>query len=79
MTGTFGTSIVDGELNRKLADEYRALPGLCLTARQAARLLQVESAACERALEALTRDGFLRHVGDHFHRADAAVDVPICW
>jgi hypothetical protein len=53
--------------------EYHELPGLCLTAPQAARLCQIEIAQCERLLTELERTGFLLRIGDRYFRADVWV------
>ena len=43
----------------RLRDEFLALPGLQLTARQAARLLTVREAHARQLLEQLKNEGFL--------------------
>jgi DNA-binding IclR family transcriptional regulator len=40
--------------------EYREMPGLILTLREAERLLGLDQATCERAVEALTQRRFLK-------------------
>jgi DNA-binding IclR family transcriptional regulator len=49
--------------------EFLDMPGLRLTARQAARLFGVDPKACKALLEALVESGFLRHAGDTYLRA----------
>jgi hypothetical protein len=46
-------------LDSLIRAEYLEMPGLCLTADQAARLWNVSREACLETLDALTRDGFL--------------------
>ena len=48
----------DTLLNRIRA-EYREMPGLCLTLRQACRLWQMDPADCTRVLDALVAERFL--------------------
>ena len=43
----------------KILSEYRQLPGLRLTKRQAARLWALEPILCECALNELVNDGYL--------------------
>ena len=57
----------------RLWTEYHELPGLCLTAPQAARLCQIEIAQCQRVLAELERTGFLLRIGDRYFRADFSV------
>jgi hypothetical protein len=60
-----------GEALQRIQTEYRALPGLNLTERQAQRLLGLEPTLCERVLEALvsahvlarTREGTFVRMG----------------
>jgi hypothetical protein len=60
-----------GEALQRIQAEYRALPGLSLTGRQAQRLFGLEPTLCERVLEALvsahvlarTREGTFVGVG----------------
>jgi hypothetical protein len=47
-------------LRARIAGAYREMPGLSLTAAQAARLWSVERAACVAALQALVAEGRLR-------------------
>ena len=49
--------------------EFREMPGLTLTVRQAARLFSIEPAQCERVLGALVHDGILATDGLNFARA----------
>jgi N12 class adenine-specific DNA methylase len=50
---------VQDELLIRVRGEYREMPGLSLTAAQAARLWQVDHATSERILDLLTRERFL--------------------
>jgi len=45
---------------RRIAAEFREMPGLVLSIPQASRLLGLDQAACERILASLAQDGFLR-------------------
>jgi hypothetical protein len=46
-------------LATRIRAEYREMPGLNLSFKQACRLWQVQPADCERVLDALLREGFL--------------------
>ena len=55
---------------RRIAAEFREMPGLVLTIAQASRLLGVDVPACQRILAALEREGLLRRgPGDTYARA----------
>ena len=59
---------VDGDLLR-LRNEFVAMPGLCLTARQAARLLSVREPKARALLDALVAEGLLfRPAGELYRR-----------
>ena len=45
---------------RRITAEFREMPGLVLTVRQASRLLGLDEAACERILASLADEGLLR-------------------
>ena len=45
---------------RRIAAEFREMPGLVLSIPQASRLLGLDEAACERILTTLVREGLLR-------------------
>ena len=45
--------------------EYREMPGLRLTQRQAQRLWNLDSITCETILETLESTRFLRRTSDH--------------
>lgn len=45
---------------RRIAAEFREMPGLVLTVPQASRFLGVDQAACERILARLVSQGVLR-------------------
>jgi hypothetical protein len=47
-------------LERRIRGEYKEMPGLRLSPRQASRLWSVECEACAEVLDALVRTGFLR-------------------
>ena len=55
----------------RVQGEFREMPGLTLTVRQAARLFSIEPARCELVLGALVRDGVLATDGLTFARAGA--------
>jgi hypothetical protein len=56
----------DHDLYIRFRGEFREMPGLILTVRQAARLFAVEPPQCERVLAALVRDRILASDGDVF-------------
>jgi len=47
-------------LERRIRGEFKEMPGLRLSPRQASRLWSIESAVCEQMLDALVRSGYLR-------------------
>ena len=47
------------DVARRIRAEYREMPGLNLTARQAARLWSLDQATSESLLDSLTETGFL--------------------
>ena len=47
---------------RRMEAEYQEMPGLVLTRRDAERLLGLDEATCERALEVLMRRSFLKRL-----------------
>jgi hypothetical protein len=57
-------SITLDTLAARIQGEYREMPGLRLTVRQACRLWQVDAATCEAVLDALVKDGFLFRTPD---------------
>ena len=63
MSMTFLTDMTD--LLRLVRAEYREMPGLRLTQRQAQRLWNLDSTTCEGILEALESTRFLRRTSDH--------------
>jgi hypothetical protein len=65
--GTAPRSAVD--VSAQIRKEYRALPGLCLTLEQAARLCNVDRTTCRNALDALIREGVLRRSGNVYFSA----------
>jgi hypothetical protein len=50
----------EGALTARLLAEFREMPGLRITAAQAARLFSLNAAVCERLLAALVDAGALR-------------------
>ncbi len=55
-------------LARRVRAEYLEMPGLQLTAAQAARFLGVDHAQCARLLGELVAEGFLFHSGGRYLR-----------
>ena len=49
-----------GELELRIRGEYREMPGMRLKPEQAMRLWSLDRATCERALDDLVHEGFLR-------------------
>ena len=58
---------VDADLLR-LRAEFFAMPGLCLTARQTARLLSVREPKARVLLDALVDEGLLVHNGGGLYK-----------
>lgn len=56
------------EAVNRIESEFTAMPGLKLTAAQVIRLCGISKDACESALQALTRAGFLQVSGEAFLR-----------
>jgi hypothetical protein len=56
------------ELCTRVHAEFREMPGLKLTLRQASRLFSIESSRCERILGALVDAGHLATDGNAFAR-----------
>ena len=59
------------DVNVRVQAEYREMPGLKLTLRQAARLFALELGYCERVLGALVEQGALAQIQGAFVRANA--------
>jgi len=59
---TLQTDMTD--LLRRVRAEYREMPGLRLTSRQAQRLWDLDSTTCERVLKLLESARFLRRTSD---------------
>jgi hypothetical protein len=57
----------EDELHERIRGEYHEMPGMRLTARQAARLFNLDLDDCARALEALVVTGALSTNGREFH------------
>jgi hypothetical protein len=56
----------DQELCTRIEAEFKEMPGLKLTVKQASRLFDIEPARCERVLEALVERGHLATDGRAF-------------
>jgi hypothetical protein len=56
-------------LHARVLAEYREMPGLSLTAPQAARLWHLGTPACELLLDALVESGYLRKQGSTYRIA----------
>lgn len=65
--------VIDTDLCARILGEYREMPGLRLSATQAARLWALEPAVCEAALERLVAEGRLARSarGQYSVHADA--------
>lgn len=57
---------IDPNLHARIRAEYHEMPGMRLTAPQAARLFNLEPASCVRVLDALVSDGILWTNGREF-------------
>lgn len=53
-----------GALEARIRGEFLEMPGLCLTAHQAARLWAVDRGTSERVLDSLVSTGFLARTRD---------------
>jgi hypothetical protein len=62
------TATDERDLYIHVQGEFRSMPGLTLTVRQAARLFSIEQSRCERVLGALVNDGVLATNGSIFAR-----------
>jgi hypothetical protein len=62
------------DLCKRIMQEYRDLPALCLTVPQAARLFQVEVARCVEALQELENAGCLHRIGQRYFSVGKGVD-----
>ena len=76
-SGSANAALVLSPAAERVRTEYRDMPGLSLTERQAQRLLGLEPATCQAVLEALLTAGFLRQT-DHgrYVRAGAGGETP---
>jgi hypothetical protein len=63
-------SLVDEHLWQRACGEYLEMPGLQLTAAQAARLWNVPLATSQQLLDALVDAAFLRRRGDCYVRVE---------
>jgi len=66
MAHTFVLPHCQHDLTSLIRAEYQEMPGLCLTAAQAARLWNVGREECLQTLDALTRAGFLYRSRDQY-------------
>lgn len=57
---------LDRNLHYRIQAEYDEMPGMRLTAPQAARLFNIEPASCARILDSLVTDGLLWTDGRDF-------------
>lgn len=57
---------IDVNLHSRIRAEYHEMPGLRLTAPQAARLFDLEPTSCASVLDALVSDGILWTNGREF-------------
>ena len=67
--------IPDEDLRARIEAEYREMPGLSLTAAQAARLWTLDSEHCARVLSELINTGFLRCGADGRYCRDTGSDT----
>jgi hypothetical protein len=58
-----------GQTLNRIKAEYDEMPGLCLTKRQAQRLLTLDPESCDQVLAALVSIGYLRRCDSGFVRA----------
>ena len=58
------------ELAHEVCDEYREMPGLCLTLAQACRLWTVPPPVAQRVLDNLVAGHVLRRSGDLYVRVE---------
>ena len=63
-SGQARISAVTREVIQRIEAEYREMPGLMLTARQAQRLWGLDSPTCGTALVTLLQRGFLKQTAD---------------
>jgi len=63
--------VLTAQLLARIRGEFREMPGLSLTLRQACRLWQLEAVVCDTALRILVEEGFLGQTRrGAFQRAD---------
>lgn len=63
-------SCEDQSLCRRVSAEFREMPGLKVTAAQAARLFSLDPRRCEHILGSLVKGGLLATDGHAYARAD---------
>jgi hypothetical protein len=56
------------EIEDRIRQEYREMPGLSVTVAQAQRLWHIEATTCRRLLDVLVEDGYLRACDDARYR-----------
>ena len=64
------TRLDEPQLYARIEAEYREMPGLTLTLPQAAGLFSLETAHCERVLDALVHAGLLVRYAGMYARSD---------
>jgi hypothetical protein len=62
---------IDPNLHARIRAEYREMPGMRLTAPQAARLFNLDVVSCARVLDTLVTDGVLWTDGRDFRGSNA--------
>lgn len=62
---------IDPNLQARIRAEYHEMPGMRLTAAQAARLFNLDMVSCARVLDALVTDGVLWTNGHDFLGSNA--------
>ena len=53
-------------LRRRISNEFREIPGLCLTLQQASRLFGVPEAMCQRLLSSLVEARVVQRSGSYY-------------
>jgi Fic family protein len=57
---TIASGLAPADVLARVRNEFREMPGLCLTSVQAQRLWSLDESTCTRVLSALVREGYLR-------------------
>lgn len=68
-------NLVAPQLIQRIRAEYLEMPGLTLRPEQVQRLCGVDSALCQRVLEALVESGFLSQRADGAYARDRNPDI----